>query len=194
MEDHSLLVKPLSGIELLPISVDINDYKQYVLSLDEPHWLTWTERQDLASKQGKHRHTQAIKIRWVPSTVSDTRLSYIETIEPYYSVTRKILKDLFDYLEQTYQGIAYRIMLTRLPSNLFIEPHYDNGYSLENIHRFHIPIITNDQCFFHCGTDHINMEEGSVYEINNQLTHSAVNHGPARIHMIIDIAKNSSFN
>jgi hypothetical protein len=180
--------KPETGIQLLPIDLDISKYRTFIEDLSEDAWNSWVERQAMANWAGKHRNTHSIKVQWVPINLSDAKLEYIDRNEFYYNETISLLGDVFSQLEKMYDGIVYRIVVVRLQANSFVEQHRDTGYSFEKHHRFHIPLVTNTDCIFKCGLDEMHMEEGSIYEINNQLTHSVVNNGPARIHMIIDIA------
>ncbi len=47
--------------------------------------------------------------------------------------------------------------------------------------------MTNDQVLFTVGSQTINMEEGTLYEINNRRKHSVTNRGATdRVHLIVD--------
>ena len=71
--------------------------------------------------------------------------------------------------------------------NKNIEEHCDFN-ELVLCHRIHIPIITNDQVIFHIDKIPFFLEEGKVYEINNQKLHSVENNSNFdRVHLIIDI-------
>jgi hypothetical protein len=186
--------KPATGIKKLPIEFDITEFKQYILSLDESAWNEWVERQKPLRDKGNygvHSNTHSLKVCWVPLTLPDTRMSYVQTNSKYYKKVFDFFSDVFSQVEAMYNGKIYRMIIVRLAANSTVGLHKDSGYSLENHHRFHLPISTHENCIFICGNDKINMVEGSIYEINNQLDHSVDNNGNARIHMIFDIAENN---
>lgn len=102
--------------------------------------------------------------------------------------TRNIVVDL----EKKFDGISGLVVYARLPPNKNISEHSDPGFYLSVIHRLHIPIFTNEKCYFTIDKDSFHMEEGHLYEINNLMSHSVENYGDTdRIHLIIDIIPNS---
>lgn len=103
------------------------------------------------------------------------------------SITTFIVKEL----EQKFKGISGLVLYTKLPKNTVITKHTDPGYYLSVVHRLHIPIFTNDKCYFDIDNNIVNMKEGYLYELNNQVEHSVKNDGDSdRIHLIIDIIPN----
>ena len=63
----------------------------------------------------------------------------------------------------------------------------DNGESLVNCKRTHIPIITNDLVTFTIGGETKQLKEGEIWEINNINEHSVDNNSNEnRIHLILD--------
>lgn len=105
--------------------------------------------------------------------------------------TRIIIKKL----EHQFNGISGLVTYARLPAGKNIGTHADAGYYLCAVHRLHIPIFTNNKCIFKLGSTDFHMEEGYLYEINNQLSHSVENHSSQdRIHLIIDIIPHSELN
>jgi hypothetical protein len=161
--------KPETGIKKLDVVVDVSPLKTYIMSLNTHIWDDWKLRQTIYEV---HQKTKSIKV-----------LYNGEVNKQHY----KIIFEHFKILEEIYNGKITRIIIVKLHSNSFIPLHVDSGYLLERAHRIHIPIITNDKCIFKCGKDEVNMKESFLYEINNQLSHSVVNDGPDRIHLIIDV-------
>lgn len=102
-----------------------------------------------------------------------------------------LTKSLTKELEKKFKGVSALVLFTKLPANKAIEKHTDPGYYLSVVHRLHIPIITNDKCYFNIDNNIVNMKEGYLYELNNQLEHSVQNDGEIdRIHLIVDIIPN----
>jgi aspartyl/asparaginyl beta-hydroxylase (cupin superfamily) len=89
-----------------------------------------------------------------------------------------------------------RALLVKLTSGKSIRPHVDVvGFSLVIGRRIHIPIQTNDDCFFTVGDDKRNLKLGELWEINNdKKMHSVENFGDTdRIHLIVDWIEESLF-
>lgn len=88
-------------------------------------------------------------------------------------------------------GKIMRAILVNLPSGKSIPPHVDEARSLSLCRRIHIPIQTNEKCFFTVGGDKRNLKLGEIWEINNdKQMHSVDNLGEFdRIHLIIDWVK-----
>lgn len=104
--------------------------------------------------------------------------------EELNSYTDKIV----NHLEEQFNGIAGLVLYVNLPAGGNITPHTDGGYYLSIVHRLHIPIITNPDVFFLVKDTKFHMEEGYVYELNNQQSHGVKNLGDnQRIHLIVDI-------
>lgn len=80
-----------------------------------------------------------------------------------------------------------RILLARLRAGGKIDEHVDSGYSLLNVHRIHIPVITNDDTVFSVGGAKTHMRAGEFWEIDNSQTHAVENNGADdRVHLIVD--------
>jgi tetratricopeptide (TPR) repeat protein len=99
------------------------------------------------------------------------------------------LKPIIDYIAAYYQnnGFIVRMMLAKLPAGGKIARHMDVGFSLQNTHRVHVPMITNDQVEFFVGGEKKNMRVGELWEINNALNHGVENRSDKdRVHLIVD--------
>jgi hypothetical protein len=88
-----------------------------------------------------------------------------------------------------------RALLVNLPSGKLIPFHIDSGFTLASCRRIHIPIQTNENCFFTVGNDKRNLKLGELWEINNdKIQHSVENLGETdRIHLIVDWVEQSLF-
>jgi hypothetical protein len=92
------------------------------------------------------------------------------------------------------EGKIMRAILVKLTSKKSIRPHVDTvGLSLVLCRRIHIPIQTNEECFFTVGDDKRNLKLGEIWEINNdKKLHSVDNLGDTdRIHLIVDWVEES---
>ena len=85
--------------------------------------------------------------------------------------------------------IVSMMQIARMQPGSRIAPHYDSNPVLIASHRLHIPLITNDKLRFIVDDERIVMEEGKLYELNNQLVHHVDNPKDAqtRIHLIVDL-------
>lgn len=101
-------------------------------------------------------------------------------------------KNIVTDLESKFDGISGLVVYARLPPNKTISEHFDPGFYLSVVHRLHIPIFTNEECYFTLNKKSFHMEEGVLYEINNLMKHSVENNGTKdRIHLIVDIIPNT---
>lgn len=88
-----------------------------------------------------------------------------------------------DYLKAREVG---RLMVVKLKPEGWIRPHVDEGAYARYFARFHLAIESNPDCFFNCGEERACMAPGELWWFNHQRTHSFLNSGPARIHLILD--------
>lgn len=161
---------------------DISKIKHKVLN----HNLNWDEYQYRQKTFTHHLDTKTIPLIWKEKENKNfefwTNYKYFETdiID-----INKILKNKFG------EGEIDTAILINLPSKKEIEKHIDNGLFFKKRNRIHIPIITNENCFFEVGDEIINMKEGEIWEINNDnKLHSVINNGNFdRIHLLIDYSQ-----
>jgi hypothetical protein len=98
------------------------------------------------------------------------------------------LAPILDFIKQFYQFSEYVAFLARLGAGGTIALHEDGGEFLERVHRLHIPIKTNDKCFYLVDEERVQMATGTLYEIDNQRRHGVVNEGAEdRIHLIVNV-------
>lgn len=178
--------KPKQGILQLPFVWDVTPFAEYVNNITDEVWDSWTYRQ--TAFKGQHQDTRAIRIQWLPLDLEFYDNSKTEIFEPLYTSFNFYLSNLYKFLEEYYDGIIYKIILTELKPYTCIPSHSDIGFSLIVPHRVHIPIITNNNVIFGCGETVLNMVLGNTYEINNQAEHFVENRScESRVHLIIDV-------
>ena len=90
----------------------------------------------------------------------------------------------------------HRIRIMKLGANSIIERHTDQvdpdiGVKVGTLPRFHIPIITNEDCKFQVwglnGMREFHMEQGSLWYLDTRKPHRVVNGDSDRYHLVIDI-------
>jgi hypothetical protein len=155
---------------------------------NDPIWLEETFRQEYYG----HSKTQSIIYVWSENVNNynydniDIRTNRNDKLSEEVWIAAKKIRD--------YYGPNYKItklMLVKLLGNSIIEEHIDQGI-LQNVHRCHLPIRTNDQCKFIINNSHYNLKENCVYELNNAVNHSVVNESKQnRIHLMVDIFNES---
>ena len=165
-------------------SVDISNIKLKLLNMNESVWLENTIRQTTFDV---HRHTETIYLMWDMESLATNVKG---TIHPnfYNFGVDKLLTILSPLYEKTYgNGEFIRVVLAKLKKNTKIYPHIDSGESLSSCKRTHIPVISNPLVKFTIDDETKFLQEGEIWEINNQNTHSVENMSEIdRIHFIID--------
>lgn len=167
----------------------IDSIKSEVLQFSE-EWNWFTTRQKTFYT---HRDTQMFPIclsdetNWDPrNNVEVTQMNRFKNEESNFEIDA-----IFTKLKEYYSGEIIRCEVVKLPARTNIRTHVDGGPLLHYSRRVHIPIITNENVTFTVMRNTINMEEGTWYEINNQMTHAANNNSDLdRVHIIIDILPN----
>ena len=169
---------------------------QPIIKIIEENNLDWDEYTDRQNRfNTEHIHTKTIPIIFDKS-FNFNHLNIIPT-EHYPLFKDEILKIENVIRENTKEeGKIMRALLVKLTAEKSIRPHVDIvGFSLVVCRRIHIPIQTNDDCFFTVGDDKRNLKLGEVWEINNdKQKHSVDNLGKTdRIHLIVDWVEESLF-
>ena len=139
-----------------------------------------------------HKETQSIFIKdfpfeWKGHGYQLVDFSISGNLNP---LTNKIINKL----ENHFNGKVGKCLYISLPAGKKVYPHRDYGYYLTNVHRCHIPIITNDRVEFFLNGEIVNMITGVCYEINNFNEHGVDNKGDSdRIHLLVDIIPMTAF-
>lgn len=107
---------------------------------------------------------------------------------PLHSKYIHALTPILVFIRQFYRVDDYVALLARLGAGGFITKHCDGGEFLETVHRLHIAVETNTNCFYIVEGEPIHMPVGSLYEIDNQREHGVTNKGStARTHLIVNV-------
>jgi hypothetical protein len=164
--------------------IDVTDLKNKIKELPNEIWDEHTLRQTLFES---HKHTQTLEIMWDIDSLQTNKIGKIHS--NYYELDMESFLDKIKPIYETTYGKGYflRVLLVKLKSNTSIATHVDNGESLVNCKRTHIPIITNDLVIFTIGGETKQLKEGEIWEINNTNEHSVDNNSNEnRIHLILD--------
>lgn len=162
--------------------INISDIKSFVFGLSNEDWNSWKLRQ---KNFDVHEKTKTYPLEWSEEVDDSFYKIYHKNKSSYIW---KLLIPKISKLESYYKGTCVNTMFANLPSGEKIFPHTDASNILLNVHRCHIPIVTNKDVKFYIDEHEYNFEEGFVYEINNSLTHEVHNNSNEdRIHLIVDV-------
>ena len=157
-------------------NMDVNFIKEKLVGLD---WDAYEFRQKTYSV---HSKTKTIPLLWDEKR---TNIKYW----PNYELFKSNISEIQILLNTIIgAGTIETAILINLPKYQKITPHHDEGDYFSKRNRIHIPIITNEHCFFKIEGEMKTMKVGEVWEINNnEKYHSVENNGNEdRIHLLID--------
>lgn len=162
--------------------IDIGPLRQRIAQVTEAEWDANMMVQKANS--ATHSETRVLVLFW-PDDVSDPVTGAEQPLWPEY---KELVLPVFERLESIYgPGRPSRAMFAKLRPGASIPEHPDRGLALQMSHRCHIPIFTNDGVDFQVEGERVVMQEGHLYELNNQRMHSVANHGgEGRVHLIVD--------
>lgn len=110
------------------------------------------------------------------------------------------MQELIRFIGEAFYGgwtVMGRIFITRLDGSADIGRHTDEGEYFKALHRHHIVLKSNgaefwwdkkDQHRLQADSDHLVMQEGGVYVVNNSIPHWVKNGTADRTHLIFDAA------
>lgn len=100
------------------------------------------------------------------------------------------LKEAVQEIEEIRGRKAAYFMINRLPPGCIVDKHTDTLKAFGQLERWHLPIATNDQAWYHDEiNDKINMKVGTWYgPVPYWELHNAGNEGSSvRVHFIVDL-------
>lgn len=173
---------------------DVSFIRDKIKNLDDNIWNIETIRQKIYEQ---HKNTETINLLWSLESLKNSLFENKKTKEYYFFEIDNFLESIKKLYEKQYgKGKFKRIILTKLKAKTNIDIHIDQGESLKNCFRTHIPIITNPDVHFFVNGEQKNMKEGEIWEIDNEKLHEVRNQSKFdRIHLIIDYdIKKFNFN
>lgn len=75
----------------------------------------------------------------------------------------------------------------RSPPGSWIHLHVDNTAHWDEHHRVHVPLVTTPAARLCIGDRFLHLEAGFFWAFNNSRPHGAVNDGPERLHLMVDL-------
>jgi len=160
---------------------NFDDLKKSILSLSKNDWTEFTYQQDNIVG---HKHTLTIPLLF------DHKQAHREIQHDKYSTFAKHLEQISNHLSSIGEcSKIKRANIVLLKAKSSIAKHIDKGEFLQSTRKVHIPITTNDGCYFIVDGKQQHFKESELWEINNTgKYHSVQNEGDSdRIHLVIDI-------
>lgn len=161
--------------------IDVSMYKS-LLGEKAPWKNKWTTARKSAFSC--HKNADVIPLMWdgFNEYKPDQEMPKSEFFDAFY------VKDFFNKLLLVLGGgKVVSAMLVNLPSRSAVSPHQDGGDFLVKNTRLHIPIFSPAGSFLIVSDQAIHMKDGEIFEISNNLIHSAVNNSDSdRVHLIVD--------
>lgn len=84
--------------------------------------------------------------------------------------------------------------LGRIPEGGRIFTHVDNTEHWDRHHRVHVPLITNPQARLCVARRFLFLQPNRIWLLNNSLPHGALNRGPERLHLVLDLPHFAGFD
>ncbi len=75
----------------------------------------------------------------------------------------------------------------RSPPSSAIKMHVDNTQHWDEHHRLHVPLVTSPGARLCVLGRTVHMPAGTVWTFNNSRPHGAINTGPERLHLVLDL-------
>ncbi len=101
------------------------------------------------------------------------------------------------YLKQvlaSFESPLAEVRIRRLLGSSSIPLHYDEGETVYNRLRTHIPIVTDPEVLFYCDDQPLHMRAGEVWLFDRLRMHKVINAGSAeRIHLVFDTIPSARF-
>jgi hypothetical protein len=104
------------------------------------------------------------------------------------------LPRLLHFLDTAFPVKPTLAWLGRLPEAARIFTHVDNTEHWDEHHRLHVPLVTNQQARLCVAGRFLFLQPGRLWLINNSVPHGALNRGPERLHLVLDLPHFSGFD
>ena len=164
--------------------LNISEVKVNLPNINNYLWHEDTFRQELYKV---HNQTLSIIFKWDSNNDGDKSFINKKVIDTQLGKSiENILVKILKYYPKTKLS---KTMLTLLPPKTKVKEHIDGGI-LENVHRIHVPIVSNKECIFNIDKKDYYFKEGYCFEFDNTRSHYVNNQSNnSRIHLIIDLIK-----
>jgi hypothetical protein len=181
------MIEPLKHLK----SIKEGTSAKFLERISPGHWEISTVRQELFSP---HRETKNLYLRSIPDTefkpYSDVFFEQGLLINhPPLNEFLEPMNLVLDEIKELIEIKDWAASLILLPAGKQVYKHRDTYPCPSNLHRIHLPVMTNDHCFFSCGKIRTNMKIDNLYEVRNlNFKHKVNNQGDTdRIHLVVDV-------
>jgi hypothetical protein len=159
-------------------SVDVSLTNALLHKIEDADWLSYDYRKTMGFTDCNSillRHSSEYKTE----TIRDM---------PLLDKFKEELNAILECLKNFYNFDEHAAFLAKLEPYGKIHMHQDGGEFLEQIHRIHIPIKTNPNCFYIVENVSVNMQIGNIYEIDNMRVHGVENKcDDYRVHLVVNL-------
>lgn len=185
-ENHVRLIEavPIELFNCAKDEVDDIDWNSNIVKSD-------FRKLDPAFSTSITRHLRTHKLEF---NTPRTREAVSDIVECKDSALRYMYPQVNKLVDWCYSAVngkeLGRIMVVKLLSGGRVIPHIDTGLYFQRYHRFHVPLITNNQVLFMgpSNTKPIHMPYGILCQLMNLQLHGVENNSKDdRIHLIVDI-------
>jgi hypothetical protein len=104
------------------------------------------------------------------------------------------LPRLLQFLDSAFPIKPTLAWLGRLPPGGRIFTHVDNTQHWDEHHRVHVPLITNQQARLCVDGAFLHLHPNRIWLLNNSVPHGALNRGPERLHLVLDLPHFAGFD
>lgn len=104
------------------------------------------------------------------------------------------LPHLCEFLDTAFPVKPTLAWLGCLPEGGRIFTHIDNTEHWDQHHRIHVPLITNPQARLCVAGRFLFLQPNRIWLLNNSLPHGALNRGPERLHLVLDLPHFTGFD
>jgi len=104
------------------------------------------------------------------------------------------LPRLLHFLDTAFPVKPTLAWLGRLPEGARIFTHIDNTEHWDEHHRLHVPLITNPEARLCVAGRFLFLRPGRLWLLNNSIPHGALNRGPERLHLVLDLPHFAGFD
>lgn len=101
---------------------------------------------------------------------------------------------LLRFLDSAFPTKPTLAWLGRIPEGGRIFTHVDNTQHWDEHHRVHVPLITNPGARLCVDGAFLFLQPNRIWLLNNSVPHGAMNRGPERLHLVLDLPHFAGFN
>jgi len=98
------------------------------------------------------------------------------------------------FLDTAFPSKPTLAWLGRLPPGGRIFTHVDNTQHWDEHHRIHVPLVTNQQARLCVAGRFLFLRPNRIWLLNNSVPHGALNRGPERLHLVLDLPHFAEFD